>query len=250
MERPAPTRTDHAFTLVEIVVATIVGLLVAAMIFTLLQRGMENADDAVAGGQIARETAVIGETLANDVRGTRAPGRDEVDDPLELADILRQPAIGPASDVVAAGPDDLKLRTRARATTATSCVWWHRDTASGVLTRSIFPDLGCGGAATRTDRMGTIPTSPTAIQPGVPSLFVYGILRDDDPTSDDPARCTVVQSSAPAGPPGFASIVSIGASIDLLGREGTRARRQASVDMTGIRSRDERDYRYALGCAW
>jgi hypothetical protein len=241
---PAPER---AFTLVEIIVAAVIGLVVMAMVILILIQGRRSADQAIAGEDAARTTHVLSSTLASDVRGARAPGRDDVDDPIQLGELI---AAGDPSvaDIVAAGPDELRLVTRARATSAASCVWWRRD-ASGAITRAIYADLRCQGSATRTDRIGTVPHAGQSAtgQPGVDALFAYGVLRDGDPSTGDPDKCTVEQVAAPTS---LGSIIAIGARVDLQATRARDSRRQSSVDMTGIRSRDEPDYRAALGCAW
>jgi type II secretory pathway pseudopilin PulG len=237
---------EHAFTLVEAIVAMVIGMVVLAMILMVLMTGRKNADSAIAGERLARQTREFTQQLAADVRSARAPGRDQVDDVTELADLLATPGVTSVSDVLVARPDELQLRTKARAATSMSCVWWRRD-AAGRVTRAIHADMSCAGAPTRTDDMGIVPRVTHGAQRGVPSLVTYGMMVDDDPSSGDPARCHVTRTASPAS---TSAIVEIGASVDLRADVRTSTRRQASVELTGIRSRDEGDYRAALGCAW
>jgi hypothetical protein len=248
MAAPAPAPSiapERGFTLVEIIVAATIAMVVAAMVFVILLQGRKSADHAIAGEAAAKQTETIATTLTSDVRSARAPGRDDVDDPIELADLVSAGA-DEVADVLVAGPDELKLRTRARAATTYSCVWWRRD-AAGVVTRSIHPDLACTGPASRTERMGVVPRTATTTQPGVPQLFAYGVLRDLDPASNDPKLCTTDETSQPAT---RGAIIAIGVRLDLNADRGQSKRRQQSTDMTSIRSRDEPAYRAALGCAW
>lgn len=247
---------ERGFTLIEIIVASVIGLTVATTVIMILQNGMANAKRATAGEQASRQTAVISEALNNDVRAARARGRDEVDDPLELEALIAAGGVGSADvrDVVEAGADRLSLRTRARAEGDLQCVTWDRD-AAGTVRRSVTPGDACPVASpARTVVMGVVPRVSTATNPAAaPVLFTYVLLVDDDAATGDPERCHIVQSS---GLPGqepltvIGRIVEVGASIDLRGQEGASTRRQASLDTTGIRSRADRDYRAALGCAW
>lgn len=245
MHAPHPT-AEAAVTLAETIVGAVVGVLVLTLVVTMLINGRRSADDAIATEQAARQTMVLVSTLASDVRAARAPGRDDVDDPIELASLLATPGLTSVSDILRAGPDELQLRTRARTESTSPCVWWRRD-AAGTITRSIHADASCAGAAARTEQLGVVPRTPTGHQRGVPALFTYGVLRDDDPSTGDPAKCHVERTTTP-GPLG--AIVEVGASFDLTTRKAERTRRQASLELTGVRSRDEAQYRAALGCAW
>jgi hypothetical protein len=207
--------------------------------------GRRGADHAIAGEAVARQARVITSTLANDVRAARAPGRDDVDDPVQLGELIQAGDPGVA-DIVAAGPDELRIVTRARAATSSSCVWWKRDEA-GAVTRAIYADLRCAGTPTRTERLGTVPRQSSPTLPGTPDLFSYGVLVDLDAASGDPDRCRVDEVASPPIP---GRIVQVGARLDLNASPGRETRREATVDMTGIRSRDEPDYRAALGCGW
>ena len=233
---------SNGFTTVELIVAGFISVIVLGMVSMILMSVWHGTSKSQAGEKAAREARALSALLSNDTRAASSPDRFLVDDELEMRDLVAIATPSPdIRDVLVAGPNQLVLRTKARADGAAQCVTWARG-SDGVVVRSVRTDWRtCAGNPVRSEKVATI--SPTR----TPQLFEYSVLVDTNTSSDDQASCHAVRTSDASN--SLSRIIAIGARVRTVGAANGQSRNQSSTDLTTIRARDERDFRYALGCA-
>lgn len=246
-------RPEHAFTLIEMVVAMAIGLIVLGVfIATIGQAWTRSADSDSHSIASARMTDAL-DRLGDDLRSARIPARADIFQTATKDELRVQLGANPVlyGDVGAASGRQVSVYTNGDGAAAPVCVTWSyqsvddgRTGAVWALTRRIDADCTPGP----TEGREIIATLRQGDSPSV-NTFRYGLLG----TPNSLGVCPINVVSPGAGTLNADQrlrIVSV--HVDLAtaaARVKTTDRRRAGRDVLGLWARQNNDYYFALGCA-
>lgn len=256
-------RSEHGFTMIELVVAMILLGIVGAIIVTGVSGGVSGYQDAKTTSDGMAEAAEAAERFGTDLRVARSQGRSgpiispsdlqtAIDTNGDLTDIATGRSLD-WRDVFEATPSSAGFQAdvidEAGAGARPECVRWSVANAAGGwelrrTVRSYTPQCaGGGGGVLEDDAL----TKPNASQPapgtgGTPPLFTFVASR---------TAGTNCSAQAIAGTPSAIDrnrIVSVRINFRSLAGAGTAASNSALLDEVTIRSRAASDYQFGLRC--
>jgi len=271
---PVPRAGERAFTLIELLIAGVLGVLVIGMASLALMGMFSGSSGLEASERSDVKAGRLSERLAGDLRDARAIDRAGSDAPTadELRDILFRRTSEPRAatghagsmdlrDIASAGPTRLVFQAdvasdplNAGLDATPECITWEvvTDSPGGpvgdwAIVRTVRAwTSGCATAGAQLDREVIVgPVDPNirgAAAPG--ALFAYR-------TRVNIAASTCTNQAAAAGVLDDVTtnrVVSV--SVNLTAgerRAGQASSEQSGTDIT-IRARQAADYRTAMGC--
>lgn len=250
--RPA----EHGFTLVELLVASIIGLVVVAVTLTMLVGGVKGSQRASAARTAQVEANRVLDELGTDLRAAAAPERLDVNEASTRSRLLAGLASISANntafeDIARATPTMLAFRADAIAEPASAprkieCVQWSVENGGefNVLMRRVWANSSpCPGTGASTQRQVTRLYKTNVVLP----VFRYTVAQPV-PGASDPVCQPVTQQSV-NGASQRTRIVGVQVNLRGVARDSQAT---ANLDTSGtidVWSRLTADYQYAIGCA-
>lgn len=263
-------RHQHGFTLVELVVAMVLGMLVLALIVGVVIDLFGSSERSAARSKAQRSSVAAAELLLSDLRAARAPHREpkftgSSDNLRNL--LLRGATPAPSSllvhDLVDARSNTLRFYAeliQSPTNTTAECVSWEVVT-SGALRRTVRPmSATCttGAVLQQSEVMPAPRTVGTTTAGAIPKPFSYRLLVQPAPlaAAPNPDLCTTprVTDATAAALPGATNALRrdqvMGVELDLRSFITTKVGRgdQELITSASIVSRQSQEYRYAIGC--
>lgn len=247
------TDREAAFTLIELVVAMVIGLVVlgifVASIGQAWTRRADSDSHAIASARINEAL----DRLGDDIRSARKPARADIFQTATKDELRVQLEADPVlyGDVAIAQGNRLSLYTNGDGGAAPTCATWSYQQVNDGRTTSVWAltrrtDSNCSPGPTQgREVMATLPQGATPSA----NTFRYGTLG----TPNSVGQCPVNVVSPGAGGLNAAERLRIIAvHVDLstgAARVQTSTRRRVGRDVLGLWSRLNNDYYFALDCA-
>lgn len=265
------------FTLIEIMVAMVILAIALAAVSKPLMAAFSTASHTRSVENAQADVLRAHDRLQADLLNTRSPNRNTsrqrgVDSLTEA--LLVSPRGGAVSDdpadrgrtydvydVIAATPTMLRLVADVDSRAGTECVQWDAANTAATgrirVTRSVFPNTTCTGAAMSRDVMipdqPWIATSSTDTRARVPAVFSYQSVCSSAGQfcagrfGSAGGACGGWTSAAQAGS-GLNTIVGVTLNLRSINLTSNSAGAAQSSALITIPSREAADYRRALGC--
>lgn len=254
---------DDGFTMIEMVVGMVLAGITLVLVVGVVMGAFDAGERSGVRTKAQRAAVLASEQLNADLRAMRAPQRDAyyTGSPDRLRAILlggSNPGVLQVHDLLEATPTRVRFFAEIvnqPPPNTVECVTWEV-TPSGALHRTVraySPSCaGTGAALQQREVMPAAPTSGTVVAAAkAPDPFRYTLLQQPQPNaaSPNPAACTTPTLATLPTVLGRDQVTSI--SMDLRAfvvRAGSHGDQQLRTTAS-IASRQNIEYRYALGCA-
>lgn len=248
------TRSEQGFTLIEMVVAMVIGMIVLGIFVSVVTQAWLRGADADAQGMASARITEVLDRISDDVRSSRKPDRADVFQTATKDELRVQLEENPIryGDLAVATGRQLSVYTNGDGSANALCATWSfqqvddgRRNVVWALTRRLDPDCTPGVNQNRE----VLAPLPEGVTPS-PDTFRYGVLGAPGPTGE----CPVVMRAPGAG--GALNpdqrLRTIAVHVDLAAgaaRGKNKARARVGRDVIGMWSRLNDDYYFAVGCA-
>lgn len=255
--RMTDRHAESGFTLIELIVAMVLGLIVLALIFGVVLDMFGASERSGFRAKAQRSAVNASEMLTSDLRAMRAPQREprftgSSDNLRNLILFNENPTNILVHDIVGATPTRLVFYAEVFNTSANSeCITWEV-LASGALQRSVRRfSAGCTAATVPLQQSLVMPKPEVArasALAAVPNPFRYRRLVQPTPANPNVSACTTPIST---------NLVTnlqrdqvVGIDLDLrsfvMGKVGRGD--QQLMTSAAIPGRQSQEYHYAIGC--
>lgn len=253
------TSAEDAFTLVELLVAMVLGAIVLALIVSAIINMFGSSERSAMKSKAEKSAVAAVEMLTSDLRAARAPEREpyytgSADNLRNLILFRRNPGNLLVHDIVAATPVQMVFYAElVNSSPSAECVTWAVQ-QNGSLRRTVRPFsrncLAAGGSTLQDAEVMPAPeTARATAAAAVPKPFQFRLLQHPANTAVvRPNACTTPTITNPSSPLGLDQIT--GVEMDLRSFVAGKVGRgdQELISAVSISSRQAQEYRYAIGC--
>ena len=250
-----PNMREHAFTLIELIVAMILGLIVMALVIGVVMNMFSAGERASLDNKAQKAASLAADMLTSDVRSMRAPQREPryTGSPDNLRAMFLDPKGNPNNyeihDITFASPQQVTFLAEVDNTKAgVECVTWQvqPDRALHRIVRLHTANCGGGGGGVVATQviMPAPETAKASAAAAIPNPFSYRLLAVTKPpvckeTNVTSGTLSTLQRDQ-------VSNVMLDLRSFVAGRTATGDQQlQSSVT---ISSRQGMEYRYGIGC--
>jgi prepilin-type N-terminal cleavage/methylation domain-containing protein len=255
MRLSAPDTTEQGFTLIELMVAMVLGLIVMALLIGLVMDMFTASERSALDNKAQKAASLAADMLTSDVRAMRAPQREPkfTGSPDNLRAMFLDPDGNPNNyeihDVTYASPQQITFLAEVANTTAgVECVTWQvqPDKALHRIVRAHSVNCaGGGGGVISTQLVMPAPeTAKASAAAAVPNPFSYRLLAVTKPPVC--AETNVTTGVLKTLERDQISNVMLDLRSFVAGRAAT-GDQQLKTSVT-ISSRQGMEYRYGIGC--
>jgi prepilin-type N-terminal cleavage/methylation domain-containing protein len=250
-------RSESGFTLIELVVALVLGLVVLVMLLGAITDMFGASERSANRSKAQRATVAAAEQLTDDLRSMRAPQREPLHtgsaDNLRNLLLFEQNRAGlEIHDLLVATPTRITFFSETvNARAGVECVTWEV-LADGSMQRTVRASTpGCGAPGAILHQSLVMPAPERARASAavvIPDPFSYRTLEQPARVNVDPSSCTNQTRTTLATDLQRDQVVGI--DMDLRSFVASRSGRgdQELVTSVSITSRQSQEYRFAIGC--